>query len=957
MPHFRSGRQRRLAVSGQWQCPIRVHYQCTREWPAFPNRFATISESWPDFVDFRALGVAVLYRPQSTFNSWPADSQCLFEIGNVAYPVDYSVVIFEGLPAEQTFTESANPTYFVGDNYISDIDPSATITIEADVEEWFEVIDPILDSDPQGFPDYGGIATNDGLTGRTIRFYEKLIPGGNLSVTCAGLATVTVSHTVTQNESDQLGEIWHGIDRRGQIYAENDLSVLTIVGNIAGFQTQANYSQSTTDASFVAIDEYILSIQKGIDEFGLAYGFSAASVPIPIKWRGKKFTGIDASVEDLIADLQTKPGTIIPRPFAATATHDFEQREWAAQATLDGIVMPSLAESTIGEIRCWLNSTRLAAISHETKDWRLGFGGRRYKIADLRHVGKVILDNGNTLTGWSATSGITLSQAVGAIQAEVTSPGTITRSFPSENSEGHRYLSIRCRSINHDNQPITITLDGKVWNATTGPAGAWKNIELDLCQPTNISRDFDDKESRFPLNSEGKVVDSEHWGVSHITDIIISNLAAGETYQFDEISLEIKDQGRLTMLPSFNRWRLKQDSLPTQVSGSLWLESDGRIVDLPLMEQTGPTLAWQSLAGILTEIDTKSGWSPILETAFPDDYHNLDREAHLLWGGGILPAPLNFVSWDIPYGASQPVEAAAFWDGVILYGGIGDAFFTESGGSFGSETYLRTAKQLRATAWGLVLNPSGTSFGTVELRNEFGDFRGDDTVDSFERFSTQIPGGLESERHTVGLMGLTVSPLFDVVPRMRHRRVLLQEIAAAGSLSCDSHPSGLVLRAFLNPSGEIVLGVRARGSGYTNRTTGINAQEICARFDRRRQLRIWLTWSDGAFIKEAWSDDLGTNWSMATTLATGAVSFPALTIHPDGRRFTYWIKSGQVDGAIRDRSGAVLSEVTAARASVENQGLAAAMVDGLSGSVRVELVTIEGSQVVSTISTDGKTFT
>ncbi|MEZ5163317.1 MAG: hypothetical protein R2688_06110 [Fimbriimonadaceae bacterium] len=451
-------------------------------------------------------------------------------------------------------------------------------------------------------------------------------------------------------------------------------------------------------------------------------------------------------------------------------------------------------------------------------------------------------------------------------------------------------------------------------------------------------------------------MDSEHWGVSEINDLVFSNLATGETYEFDEIALDIKDQGRLSMLPSFNQWRLKQDSLPTQVSGSLWLESDGRIVDLPLMEQTGPSIGWQSLAGLLAEIDTKSGWSPTLEISFPDEYHTLDREAHLLWSGGILPDPFNLVSWDIPYGTSQLVEAAAFWDGVILYGGTGDAFHVESGGSFGGETYLRSAKQLRATAWGLVLNPSGASSGTVQLRNELGDFRGDDSVDSFDRYSTQIPGGLESERHTVGFVGLPVSPLFDVVPRMRHRRVLLQEIAAAGSLSCDSHPSGMVLRAYLNPSGEIVMGTRARGGGYTNIASGITAQEICARFDRRRELRIWLTWSDGAFIKEAWSDDLGRNWSMATTLATGAVSFPALTIHPDGRRFTYWIKSGQVDGVIRDRTGAILADVTAARPSVENQGLAAAMVYGLGGSVRVELVTIEGSQVVSTLSTDGKTF-
>ncbi|MEZ5163316.1 MAG: hypothetical protein R2688_06105 [Fimbriimonadaceae bacterium] len=423
MAHYRSGRQRRLIVSGQWQCPIRVHYQCTHEWPNFPNRFATTAESWPDFVDFRALGVAVLYRPQSTFYSWPADSQCLLDIGNVNYPVDYSVVLFEGLPAEQSFTESATPTYYVGDDFISDIDPSAIITIEADVEEWFEVIDPILETDAQGFPDYGGVATKDGVTGRTIRFYEKLIPSGNLTVTCAGLATVNVSHTVTQSESDQLGEIWHGIDRRGQIYAENDLSVLTIVGDIAGEQTKANYSQSTADASFVSLDEYILTIQKGIDESGLAYGFSAAAVPIPIKWRGKKFTGIDANTEELIVDLQMRPGTIVPVVFPATANHDFEQIEWVAQATLDGIVKPSLGENTTGEIRCWLNSTGLASTGHDTKDWRLGFGGRRYKVANIIHVGKVVLDNGDSLADWSASPGITLGQVSGAIQAQVTSSG------------------------------------------------------------------------------------------------------------------------------------------------------------------------------------------------------------------------------------------------------------------------------------------------------------------------------------------------------------------------------------------------------------------------------------------------------------------------------------------------------------------------------------------------------
>ncbi len=59
MAVYRSGRSRRLVVEGNWQSPIHVEYRCTNEWPTFPNRYATLSEKWPELIEVRALGMAV----------------------------------------------------------------------------------------------------------------------------------------------------------------------------------------------------------------------------------------------------------------------------------------------------------------------------------------------------------------------------------------------------------------------------------------------------------------------------------------------------------------------------------------------------------------------------------------------------------------------------------------------------------------------------------------------------------------------------------------------------------------------------------------------------------------------------------------------------------------------------------------------------------------------------------
>ncbi|ARU41523.1 hypothetical protein CCB80_10400 [Armatimonadetes bacterium Uphvl-Ar1] len=237
-----------------------------------PNRHATFSEKWPEFIDVRGLGMKARLLTTSVFSSWPTNSICTANFSDT-FSLEQELVVGDGLSFETGDTGSYSASYAIADGSTLALDPAATFLFYADVEEWFEVIDPIVDSDGLGFPNFGGDPTPDSVKGRGIRFFERLRPGGEIGATLSGLAPLDVSLEVSQAIADEYGDVDYALDRRGQMWVENDSGLMAISGSVAGELVPTGYFEETSAGSLDGRTAFVLALEQGLGEAGSAYGF------------------------------------------------------------------------------------------------------------------------------------------------------------------------------------------------------------------------------------------------------------------------------------------------------------------------------------------------------------------------------------------------------------------------------------------------------------------------------------------------------------------------------------------------------------------------------------------------------------------------------------------------------------------------------------------------------------
>lgn len=943
MPVYKSLRERTILVDGSWTGDVHAHYVCTNTFPNSPNRLATLSERHLEFVDIRSLNCLVRFESLSDFSSWPSNATCSNIVSNVPYTVRQTITLLEDTAFKSTVTEEVDLLYSVANGSQFTQDLGATWQVSADVEEWFEVTDPIADTDPQGFPLYGGSASHEDLTGRGIRFFERLKPGGILQVTVNGAIELDHSLVISQAMSEAVGDIFHGIDRRGEIRVKNDSASLTIPALFAGESVSAPYQKSVPDSSFSAQNHFELQITKGLDETGSSYGFSLAEVKRLYQYRASLYCFKQLYPDSLDILLESKKNVQSLLAASPSVLEPLVQTFWSAFARLDGVDQSSEALDELCPVRSWLEPTSLAS-SEDARDWRLLIRGRAFPVATVTHAND-LLDDGSSLDGWTSSGSLSIN---GGIQVQFGQAGSLTRTFdPPKNSEGHRFLRIRIKPSSLDSQ-CQIAIGGKSWTFDL-TAGIMQNIDLDLCQPGNIATDIGEKTSRYPLDGAGNVTDSHHWGVSEIAEIEFS-FEEADTYLVESISLVKLDHANMSFCGAFDSYHLRQVGVSGEVRPYFWSEVDGRVCDLEDSVKDGENLAFLTIDDFLSLLDGISGWDVTGLQPPLDGYHDRTCEAHLLHGGGVIWDGLWQVGVDLD-GTSAILKAQSLWDQVEVYGGAGNVW--ETNGDYGGNTDIATAKLLRGQAWGLALKPFvPESPLEYQLLDSANNLRGSGLVDSLRFAQTGLPFGEGNQMHKVAIEG-SETTLFLLQNRMRVRRVLHEEILA-GPPSLDWHEDGEHLRAWIE-DGFVRIATKGLGS-YSSILTQIAANWVSARWSFGGSKQIIMVTEDGGQIEERFSNDQGANWSMASVLATGNKKFPALAIHPDGRRFVYWVSGADVDGVIRDRTGAILSNIVAARSGVDPLGLAVEFLELPNGLTQVELVTIEGGSVVSSLSTDGATF-
>jgi len=890
--------------------------------------------------------------PSTGFGNFPADNACTVTLSG-EYTINQRVTLGDGLSFETVDSDDITTNYIVGDEEAFDLDPEADYTFWADVEEWLEVIDPIEDSDSDGFPNYGGTAAKDGVTGRSIRFFERLQPDGEIGVSVTGLVPLSLIRTILSADVAEFGEVDHSLDRRGSVHAENATAILSISGAVGGLNVEPNYGRSTANSSFDATSGFVLELTKDLNESGESYGFCWGVPDIDFRWKGAVFAGSEQLNEPVQIEFERQLGDSEFIEITGTATEEWNQQAWEAFCVLDGASQDAIAFDNRAPIRHWLTGESLADNRDQVDDWRMQFRGRKWTGFTVEHAAETMLDDASSLAGWSGEN-VELSLD-SVVQIAADEGGFVARTFtPPKVSEAYRYLEIEIRSLISDQVPATVSIGVKSWLRKTAIHKEWVTWIIDLCQPGTTWVDIDEKESRYPLDEFDEVADSENWGVSLIREIEFSGLLGGETYEIRKIALVRNGEARLSFLPTFRQYRLKQEEESDELKVGAWSEVDGRIADLPAMRKSGLTYSWDSVSGLGDSLSALGGWIVTPGTSPDDGYHSNGLEAELAWGAGVLADEESLVNGvDLDCSEETDIFVQALWDSVRVYPGAGDVWSLP--GEFGHRTDLYSAKILRSQAWGLILGESGSRSGALVQLMADEELRGEDTTDSWGCFTTGLPGGLEGFGHFVKRRTLSTEE-FEPITRWRHRRVL-RELSVAGAVSYDWHLAGIAARASVTSAGvELAFKHNGYSAGYVSRTLGFEASSLAIRWDLGRELKLVLVTEEEGQIKERTSVDLGENWSMAETLAVGNVRYPALAIHPDGRRFVYWIEDGAVNGVIRDRSGAVLQTVTESRTGVDDSGLGVGILDQAGGGLKIELVTIESDELVSSLSTNGSEF-
>ncbi len=402
MPIYSTGKTRTITVTGAWTGQITAKWICSRTLPIEPNRLDLAYYSYVDTIDVRALGAVILYRPLEVGwpPTYPAGPTC-----SATYPTTYDVrqtiKLYEDTPYEISTFADGSLSYTVADGFELDETPEAEWTMTATLELFFEVTDPIVDSDSDGFPDYGGAASKDFLTGRSVRYFERLQVGSTLTVEVTGIAPLTLADTVSTAESNAVGDITHAIDRRATIVARKTTHDLTISGTFAGLACPAPYSQTEGGNSFSATGGFALSATNAPTDstFTSCYGYSLGSPDMEYNTDIRLY-GPDGALFSGSENLTIENGTETQAEvLAPNYTATMKQVLWSGFADLNGVAKPSLGDDQRGKVRCWLTSA-----SHDPLDWRIMWRGLSWIPATLRHESEVVLADGSSATGWTGVT-------------------------------------------------------------------------------------------------------------------------------------------------------------------------------------------------------------------------------------------------------------------------------------------------------------------------------------------------------------------------------------------------------------------------------------------------------------------------------------------------------------------------------------------------------------------------
>jgi hypothetical protein len=142
---------------------------------------------------------------------------------------------------------------------------------------------------------------------------------------------------------------------------------------------------------------------------------------------------------------------------------------------------------------------------------------------------------------------------------------------------------------------------------------------------------------------------------------------------------------------------------------------------------------------------------------------------------------------------------------------------------------------------------------------------------------------------------------------------------------------------------------------YVSRETDLECDDVRIAVDRNstNQLLLAMYSREGQVFLTA-TEDEGKTFDMATTLGTGRVG--AIDIARHGLRYLFWIDGADVIGEIRDAQNNVVDAATPVVTIDSDTNIAVREFVTGAGEWRLEMLCVQGGNVVSLTSATGKTF-
>lgn len=849
----------------------------------------------------------------------------------------------------------------VGFGTVADVPAGGDWAITCDCERLIGWYDDSLYQTIPGFATDGGVATPD--SPRRVRevIWDRPRAGGTLGVTANLGGTISLSKSILITAADALSKtIAFGQTMTAGQENASYAGTAAISGAFDGTALHAPpYNATIGGVQITAADRGFVSVPAG------KHGTVQMNANLPRAFRAEISlrSGLSPYSGNLTLNYTGLAGTV---PITVTdGAHTFGETQRSGNVQANHFATFGTASwDEYRPLRMWCDNASLVARGEHTRDWRMKMLSLPpWAALSVEQAGTVLLCGGDTKIGSSPVVEIALPDA--------STPDALKgTAWSGASLLGFRYAVVYAALNLSSVASGTVSIGSKQWskdyqgNALTfGTAQTARTIDL-LC-PTNATATTDTTDSKYPYTP------SVPWtansgslsGVANATALLLRGGASG-TVALGSVTLVRLDHTHLHILPAFDNFVSAGDSSQYRVD-SLWAETDYRksLETIDFFETAG--LYYERTIGEVAasingngKVWPTDGWSGSAHGS-ADNYRGSAIRACFLGGGG---ATYNsgWTYWQNQSAAGSLGILAQLTVDEITSWVPGDD--THGYGVAGAGTLSVAAyKIFRAGAWGAVHGTtsvalSGSAVTLLDVTES--DSGGGGTTNAFGGYYTGAPyvQGGHSGRVSAGGENVVLA----MAPRKLYRvgfRLPVETEGAVTGICYDVSGAGRHAIAYA-ADGTAVLGLNtdAFGLTYGSASTGILGTPTCLRWERSQASRLYLLYGAGGSVFVQVTQNEGSAWSMAGTIATTGTAARAVFCR-DGRKYYFWLNGGTIYTRAFDSVDAALGTAyPVVSGGVDNDAIDAQEWYGNKGQWRINLHYRSGGNLITVTTSDGVSF-